>query len=341
MSTNKILCEPTVRVGPMVNVSTLLTEFDCSPEYIFEKSGLTQNEFEDTEHRVPYFKCSQLLVNCVEATGCEHFGLLLGQMAGLSYLGVAGFLARSAETVGQALQVLVENLSLHDEGGSCALQTEDGYSRLTFHIHQPGVNAAALVYDMSAVIMCEIMRSLCGSPWNASQVMLVRRSPRVLTPYKRYFRSSILFASEGCGIVFPSRDLELKSPTADKLLFRHLELEVGVLHQMQHREIVELLPAVLRQGLLQRRFTASEIADAIGIHERTLHRRLKVAGTTFRKELNQARESLATQLLESSSLLIHDIGSALGYSDSSGFVRAFHNWTGTSPAKWRKRHRTS
>ena len=119
-----------------------------------------------------------------------------------------------------------------------------------------------------------------------------------------------------------------------------LALEANMVHPIQHHEIVGMLPSVLQRGLLLNQFSASDIADAFGIQERTLHRRLQAAGTRFRHELDQVRESLSKQLLETSSLPIYEIAVSLGYADSSGFIRAFHRWTGVSPASWRKRNRS-
>lgn len=328
----------TVRVGPLVNIPTLLLKLGCDPDSVFEKAGFERKELEDTEHRICYLMGSRLLAECVTATKCEHFGLLLGEMAGPSYLGVAGFLIRSASTVAQALEALVENIDLHDKGGTCALDVEANYSRLSFHVHQPGVSAIAQIYDMSAVIMCKTLRSLCGNDWTASQVLLMRERPAELTPYTHCFRAPVLFNSNTCSILFPSHCLHLKPPTADELLYHHLELEAKVLHEMHHHELIDMLPAVLQRGVLLEQCSARDIADAFGLQERTLHRRLQAADTSFRKELDRVRESLSLQLLESSSLPIGEIATSLGYADSSGFIRAFHRWTGSSPASWRKQN---
>lgn len=328
----------TVRVGPLVNIPKLLLKLGCDPDPVFEKAGFKREALEDTEHRISYLAGDRLLAECVTATKCEHFGLLLGEMAGPSYLGVTGFLIRTASTVGQALKMLVENLDLHDEGGTCALDVEADYSRLSFHVHQPGVSAIAQIYDMSAVIMCKTMRSLCGNGWNASQVLLMRKRPAELAPYTRCFRAPVLFDSATNGLLFPSHCLQLTPPTSDELLHHHLELEAKVLHEMHHHELIDMLPAVLQRGVLLDQCSARDIADVFGLQERTLHRRLQAAGTSFRKELDSVRESLSLQLLESSSLPIGEIATSLGYADSSGFIRAFHRWTGFSPAVWRKQN---
>lgn len=338
MNAAALLRDSTVRVGPLFNVPALLLKLGCDPDHVFERASFNIDELADTDHRISYLATSRLLAECVTATRCEHFGLLLGQMASPSYLGVAGFLVRSAATVGLALEALVKNLDLHDEGGVSTLETEASYTRLSFHVHQPGVSAIGQIYDLSAAVMYNIMRSLCGDDWKATQICLLRRKPVDPTPYKQYFRTPLVFDSEICGIVFSSHYLKRTPPAADELLHHHLELEAEALHQIQHHEIVDILPAILQKGLLMDQCSAGDIADAIGIHERTLHRRLQSAGTTFRQELDLVRESLSLQLLQSSSMPICDIASTLGYADSSGFIRAFHRWTGGSPASWRKQN---
>lgn len=339
LNKGKVIPDSTVRVGPLTNIPKLLHSLGYDPDRIFEGTGFIPDDLKDTEHRVPYLKGSRLLAKCASSTSCEHFGLMLGQLAGPSYLGLAGFLARTASTVRQALEALVENLDLHDSGGTSDLHIGKDYSRLIFRVHQPGVSASAQIYDMSAVVMCEIMRALCGNTWNASQVLLTRNKPQDMAPYTRYYRTAVLFNSESCGIIFPNSNLQLTPPMADELFHRHLELEANAAHRMQSHELVESLPVVLHRALLQGKCSAVDVADVFGLQERTLHRRLNASGTTFRIELDCARESLSTQLLESSSLSICDIATSLAYADSSGFIRAFNRWTGTSPAVWRKKNR--
>jgi len=331
--------EYTLRAGPLVNIPALLREFGCDPADVMRRAGLGPNALDCPEHRISYLTGSRLLARCVEATGCDHFGLLLGQRDTPSHLGLTGFLVQAASTVRQALKALVENLDLHDEGGSVLLDEDQGYCRLSYQVVQPGAAAVEQIYDLSSVIMCKIMRSLCGQHWNASEVLLPRGKPQDPTPYTRLFRTIVLFDSDRCSIVFPCHLLDQPSPTADTLLFDHLQEEATLLHQAQHTDVVDTLPAVMQRGLLLRRFRAQDIADAFGVQERTLHRRLQSAGTSFRRELDRVRESLSTQLLEATGLPVSDIATSLGYSDSSSFIRAFRRWTGHNPSHWRRRTR--
>jgi len=325
-----------VRAGPLVNLPFLLRSFDADPAPVFASVGIRLSEFEDPDHKYPYLQASRLLAACVDATGCQHLGLLLGEMAEPSHLGLPGFLVHAAPTVEQALRTLVETLDLHDEGGTAKFDKGDDYSTLNYAVELQGAEALEAINDLSTVMLCKIMGLLCGANWSPNYVRLQRREPADRTPYRRIFRGPVYFNSTVNEVGFNSLCLADRPPTADALLFRHLMQEAEILHDLHRGELMHVLPTVLQRGLLSERFSAPEIADVFGFHERTLHRRLRAAGTSFRQELDQARRKLSEQLLQSTSLAVGDIATALGYADASGFIRAFERWCGSSPAVWRK-----
>jgi transcriptional regulator GlxA family with amidase domain len=73
------------------------------------------------------------------------------------------------------------------------------------------------------------------------------------------------------------------------------------------------------------------------MHPRTLNRRLRNEGTTFRKLLNESRFEVARQLLTGTRLEVGGIAGALGYADISALSHAFHRMAGASPVQWRNR----
>lgn len=328
--------EAMFRVGPLVNLASLVQSLGCDPGPVFRQSGFDLEEFQDPDHWLPYLRSSRLLENCVRATACDQIGLLLGQRAEPSHLGMAGFLVSTAPKVQQALRAFVENLDLHDEGGTATLDVGPDYTSLGFSLHLSGVSAVEQIGDLSAVMMYKVMRTLCGADWVASTVKLIRKEPADAEPYRRYFRTSLFFNSTRCAITFKNQCLNRNSPSADKLLYSYLCQKASDQHDLHHHEMPAELPAALVRGLLTGQFAAHQIADAFGLHERTLHRRLRIAGTSFRQELDKARKSVSEQLLGSTSLPICDIATSLGYADSSGFIRAFRRWCGASPNSWRK-----
>lgn len=325
-----------LRVGPFVNVASILRSLGCDPEPVFRRVGLSLEQFDDPDLKLPYLQVSQLIAACVEATACEYFGLLIGQSASASHLGLAGFLMRAAPTVETALDSLVEHLNLHDEGGTPTLIKSPGMTLLGYTVHASGAAAIEQVYDMTNAVACNMMRALCGNSWRPTLVMLSRHKPSDTEPYRRHFRAPLQFDSELSALAFPSRCLQQPVASADALLFDHLEKTASSLHSLQQLDFAESLSAQLRSGLLRRQWSAHAIASSLGLHERTLHRRLRAAGTTYRQELDKVRQYTSLQLLEATNMSVAQIADSMAYASSSAFIRAFTRWTGTTPTGWRR-----
>jgi AraC-like DNA-binding protein len=325
----------TVRVGALEGIPAVLRSFGCKPEHILASSGFNTTQFEDPDVRISYVAGSKLLARCVAATGCQHFGLLLGERSVPSHLGIAGYLLHTAPDVGSALRSLVKYLDLHDQGGVATLATTASRTLLGYAIHLPGVEAADQIYDLSIATACNIMRALCGAKWNPTEVLLMRRPPLDLTPYRRFFLAPLRFNADESAVVFQTRWLSHKLPSADPMLQHHLEMEADALHAHQDSDLIGDLHRLLRQCLTSRQCSAKDIARVFGMHERTLNRRLMAEGTSFRHELEQVRYTVSQQLLSGTTAILAEVAISIGYADASAFSRAFKRWSGVTPAQWR------
>lgn len=324
-----------VRVGPLLGMVAVLRELGADPEALFEGSGYTTAAFEDPDTELFYRSESRLLARCVEATQCPHLGLLIGARATPSALGLTGFMMRSAPNVGAALRDLVEYLNLHDRGGVPTLFVQEDSTQLGYAIHQSGVEAIDLIYDVSIALACNIMRSLCGADWKPTEVMLSRRPPPDLAPYQRFFRAPLRFNADRNAVEFPSRWLDHAIQSGDPLLHRHLEREAHELQTIRDADIVSNLRGLLRKSLKTRKCTIGVAAKQLCMHKRTLHRKLHEQGTSFQRELDDVRYEKARELLTGGAMPIARIAKTLNYADASAFNRAFKRWTGMSPARWR------
>ena len=98
----------------------------------------------------------------------------------------------------------------------------------------------------------------------------------------------------------------------------------------------ELVRRILLTRYLCGDATLRNVARDLGIHPKTLNRRLLTEHTNFRDLRSRARFQLATQFLTYTSLKVYDIAEALGYAETSTFTRAFRTWAGKPPNVWRK-----
>lgn len=108
------------------------------------------------------------------------------------------------------------------------------------------------------------------------------------------------------------------------------------LNEIAREELVPRLRRAIRVMLAFGDTSADSVAARLSMHRRTFDRRLAACGTSYQAVLDDVRYAVARQMLESTSLPLSEIAGALGYAESSSFVRAFGRWSGTTPTGWRR-----
>lgn len=260
MDLSKPLDEVTFRVGPMVNLPAIARSLGADTDTLFAEMGIDPSDYSDPDHRASYVRFDRFIQRCAEETRCEHLGLLVGQEALPSHLGLTGFLCRAAPTVEHALKVLVKNIDLHEEGGTLSLLFEPDFVTLQYTVLVPGLQSMNQINELSVAVMHRTMQFLCGEEWRPAVVRLERTEPVDTKPYRRFFQAPVYFNSTESSVMMSRECLVKKPPTADSLLYKYLLNEARVLHNLQHHELIDELPAALRRGLLSENFTAQDIA---------------------------------------------------------------------------------
>ena len=320
----------------MCHVESLLYFLECEPREIIAAAGLSPEDLLDVNHHLPYIAATCLLDQCAKDSGCDHFGLLLGQRFLVVQLGIAGQLACTAPDVATALHDIVHNFHLHDQGGITTLDTSSRYTSFGYTIIDPGVVSVEQVHDLSITAICGTMRSLCGANWNPVKVELSRAKPKDTRPYEDYFRAPVLFGAADNALIFSNRWLDHVIGTADTDDHMRLLKGARTLFIAEPRSFSWEVRIALHHRLAIGDINATSVANTLGLHERTLHRRLQIENTSFRKLLEQVRQTTACHYLAGTTIPIKEIATALGYHSTDAFDHAFKRWFGSSPLQWRK-----
>ena len=80
-------------------------------------------------------------------------------------------------------------------------------------------------------------------------------------------------------------------------------------------------------------------ADALDTSVRTLQRRLRAAGVTYRELIDRVRFDIARRLIEESNLKLQDIATSLGFSEPASLSRLIMRRAGMAPRVLRRHHR--
>lgn len=100
--------------------------------------------------------------------------------------------------------------------------------------------------------------------------------------------------------------------------------------------LTERTRAVLLEALPSGRGSLDGVAKMLGLSGRTLQRRLRQEGTSFKEVLQQTRRSLAKHYLTQTNVSASHISFLLGFDNPTSFFRAYNAWTGTTPESTRR-----
>jgi AraC-like DNA-binding protein len=326
---------PRSHLTTLRGLPAVLEQFDVPSEPILRAAGLTRADLEDPERTASFTDLDRLIGTCVRRTKCTHFGLLMSRHVNLQTFGIAGRLALNAPSVGAALQDLAAYFVLHDSGGVPNVAIHDGTATFAYGIHAPGVRNSEQVYDLSVGAMVNIMRQLCGPRWRPDVLLLPRKRPPDLRPYREILAAPLRFDSVQAAVLFPaawlSRPVANSDPLLHDVLADRATAALAGQDPLLHADVRRTIRLLLTGGDCSR----TEVARRLGMRERTFGRRLQETGTTFQALLDEARLALAQQLLHDTRLPVARVASALGYHDPTVFTRAFRRWTGQTPRGFR------
>ena len=329
-----------IRIAPISVLPDLLREFGVAPGPLLKPFGLAEEYFHNPENPLPYELMGRIVTASVRATGCAYFGLLVGQRGNASTLGAPGFLLRHAPDVMTALTEVTSNLDLHDRGATAFIEVGDETTLFGYTIYDLRIEGTDQIGDGAVAIMWNIMRGLCGPEWQPLEVCFRRDAPADLGAYHRFFlQAPLRFNAPHNAVIFPTAWLARPVQQADPALRQHLLQHIEDMRRYSNQDFREKAYQALLFLLGSQRCTLDELARHFSMHQRTLNRRLKDSGTSFRELYTEARHQTARQLLCDTRSSIENIASLLGYSDTTAFNRVFTRWEGVPPALWRRRSR--
>lgn len=166
-----------VHIGGVAGIPAALKSLGASPAEVFAEAGVDLALFDDPENVISVAAVGHLVNVCVARTGCRHFGLLVGERGGLESLGLVGTLMRFSPDVAAALQRLGHYMSHYHGGQIAALVRFEDTATLTYNVFESGIEAIDQIGDGAIAILCNVMRTFCGSDWVPRQVQFAHRRP--------------------------------------------------------------------------------------------------------------------------------------------------------------------
>jgi AraC-like DNA-binding protein len=188
-------------------------------------------------------------------------------------------------------------------------------------------------------VLLGTFRMLAGDRWTPRKIHFAHEAPARASEHSRIFGCRVVFASEANALVFEHDFVERAVPAADEKLYRvlkrHMERMLG--DAPRRDDLAGIVIRAIGQAMAEGEPKLKRIAARLAVSPRTLERRLKARGASYRALLDDTRKRFAVSYLSENRHSLSEIAFLLGYSEVSAFNRAFKRWTDSTPSEYRAR----
>ncbi|WP_394843464.1 AraC family transcriptional regulator [Pendulispora brunnea] len=275
------------------------------------------------------------------ALGDDYLGLHMAMERQPGSYGLVEYAARNAADIEDAVSRVSQYMTLLSDSARIELRKGPNEASIVHRIPgEPGCMGRHASEFVLATCL-SVMQESTAKPVKLLRVEFAHPAPADVTPLEQFFGTTQLHFEAGRNeLTFDREVLSYPMVEGDPQLLPWLEKYADSL-MVPESGIIQRIPGLHEQirQCLQARVTPTlaEIAKRLQFSGRTLQRRLQEAHTSFQEELDEVRRDLAEMYLRDPKLTIYEIALLLGYSDRSGFERAFMKWRGATPGGFRRK----
>ena len=325
-----------IRGTSLTGFVELVDELGGDGERALRSAGVDPGAIGDFGAFIPYRPILDLLEDAAAETGTPDLGRRLGARQGLDVLGSIGAAARSAATVGRALTTIERYLRAYTPAISVSVHPDrPGVACLETRRTVDGLPSYPQAAELAVTVGHRILWMLVGHGWQPVQVDLPHRPVASVGSYESFYDAPVRFGQPRMGVLLDAADLDKplsSDETTHQLLVSHLRELVPVAEQATVPMVNDLIRRLLPGG----RVDLTTVAEELGVHPRTLQRRLDGDGVTFGELVQDVRRSTAEKYLRETDMPLGHLATELGYLEQSAFTRASRRWFGMSPLAYRR-----
>lgn len=288
--------------------------------------------------RWPVDHITRLWRAAAKLTGDPAFGLKAGEQTSPANFNVVGHLLQSAATLREAITLAQKYQRLISDGGRLQIIPGPQASWLVYHPRQGQLPFSPHQIEAVLAALITITRWLVGSFQRPLKAQFSQSALGAPADYHRVFRCPVEFDQAFSGVLIDNASLDSPLASVDsRLASLHRQYATARLAALSPPgDLLTDLRRWIDAHLHGQMPTRAMAAQAVGLSQRTLARRMQALQIDFSTVLDQARRDAALQAVAAGEQSLVDIGQRLGFAEPSTFWRAFRRWTGMTPAQWRR-----
>jgi len=334
-----------VRASSLYGYEALAAELGLDGRAALRRFGLAARSVEDPTALVSYAAVVAMFEFSARELACPDFGLQLARRQGLGILGPVLALIRHAPTIGEALQLASRYLFVHSPSARLGVAQVDGQPQwidLCFDIDIPGRPACAQACELSLALLNEGLQLYGMGRVRAVLAQFPHARQAGRAAYAREFGCECRFGAPLAALRIAAADLQQSLPERNPLMQQLAQQYLDRHFVDAGAALCDQVRALVRQGLGSGDCSRQSIARALGLHPRTLQRRLEAEGQRFDALLDSVRQELLLTLTSRHAALpLSQVAMMLGYSEQSALSRSCRRWFGCSPRELQLRRQAA
>jgi AraC-like DNA-binding protein len=272
---------------------------------------------------------------------CPDFGMRLAVRQGGAMFGPLGLVMKNSRTFGEALHYVTAHAFAHSPAARIWQKRLPGEGGL-FSGHDILIDGAperSQAIEQIILVGHLFAMEITGGQARVRRVHFRHHPLSPPATYRRHFGCEVRFGQNEDGVFYADHDLACPiaapDPAAYQTAIAHIDAEFAQVRPPTHA----LVRGAVMQLLAGGECSNARVAAELGLHPRTLHRRLEAEGTAFQQIKDEVRRDLLLYYLRQTELDFSGISEKLGFAEQSVLTRRCHRWFAAAPTQVRQRYR--
>ena len=329
-----------VRASGLRGYIALMRELQADPAEMLRRYRIAPEALGDDDALLSLRAVVHLLEASAAATRCPDFGLRLSHSQDISVLGPLAIAMQNAPTVASAVDYASHYMFVHSPGLVLTLQhgsplVKKG-AELRFEIRLARQPAQRQTMDLCLADIHHMIQLLAGERYQLRAVTLPHAPLAPLAAYTRFFGAPVRFEQEHAGLHITQATLDTSLQTVNETLRQIAVNYLSLNFEAPGQALSARVRQALRRTLATTRGRKEDVASLLGIHPRTLQRRLDTERTSFEAIREEVRKETALRYLRETRIPLTQLAGILGLSEQSALARSCRRWFGTTPSRLRQ-----
>jgi AraC-like DNA-binding protein len=326
-----------VRADALGNFKDLVASLGGAPDALLRKSQIDPAILANQNGVLPYRKMIQLLERASIELDRPDFGMQLAAFQEeTKVLDPLNIVVRNSPTLGEGLRYCADHVHAYSNATQiCFEKTDDRRVFMRFEILLARLSQQRQVLEHALARVQQATLVISRGQARAHEIWFTHEPLAPMSAYHNHFNTAVRFGQSMNGLFFDEEDLDLSVPDTNPQLY---EIATNFIDHRFPSSSITLsarVHSIIARLLVEGNCTHERVTAALGLHPRTLQRRLRHEGKSFESIRDNVRRDVALRYLQQPNVPLVRVTEILGYSETSVLSRSCHRWFSASPRQLR------